>query len=84
MAKVVDTVPFTMQLLYENKPVLQPITIAEDPGRTNIGAAVLTQFGDLVFSAVVETRNKSIKKLMSDRKAHRQPQGTASEKQDSA
>ena len=72
MAKIVDTVPFTMQLLYENKPVLQPITIAEDPGRTNIGAAVLTQLGDLVFSAVVETRNKSIKKLMSDRKAHRQ------------
>ena len=26
MAKIVDTVPFTMQLLYENKPVLQPIT----------------------------------------------------------
>ena len=72
MAKIVDTVPFTMQLLYENKPALQPITIAEDPGRTNIGAAVLTQLGDLVFSAVVETRNKSIKKLMSDRKAHRQ------------
>lgn len=72
MAKIVDTVPFTMQLLYKNEPVLQPITIAEDQGRTNIGAAVLTQLGNLVFSAVVETRNKSIKKLMADRKAHRQ------------
>lgn len=71
-AKIVDTVPFTIQLLYENKPVLQPLIIAEDPGRTNIGAAVVTQLGDLVFSAVVETRNKSIKKLISDRKAHRQ------------
>ena len=71
-AKIVDTVPFTIRLLYENDAVLQPITIAEDPGRTNIGAAVLTQLGDLVFSAVVETRNKSIKKLMTDRKAHRQ------------
>ena len=71
-AKIVDTVPFTIQLLYKNEPVLQPITIAEDPGRTNIGAAVLTQLGNLVFSAVVETRNKSIKKLMTDRKAHRQ------------
>ena len=70
-AKIVDTVPFTIRLLYENDAVLQPITIAEDPGRTNIGAAVLTQLGDLVFSAVVETRNKSIKKLMTDRKAHR-------------
>ena len=72
LAKIVDTVPFTIRLLYENDAVLQPITIAEDPGRTNIGAAVLTQLGDLVFSAVVETRNKSIKKLMTDRKAHRQ------------
>ena len=71
-AKIVDTVPFTIQLLYENKPVLQPLIMAEDPGRTNIGAAVVTQLGNLVFSAVVETRNKSIKKLMSDRKAHRQ------------
>ena len=32
----------------------------------------MTQLGNLVFSAVVETRNKSIKKLMTDRKAHRQ------------
>lgn len=72
LAKIVDTVPFTIRLLYENNAVLQPITLAEDPGRTNIGVAVLTQFGDLVFSAVVETRNKDIKKLMSDRKAHRQ------------
>lgn len=72
LAKIVDTVPFTIRLLYENDAVLQPITIAEDPGRTNIGAAVLTQLGNLVFSAVVETRNKSIKKLMADRKAHRQ------------
>lgn len=72
MAKIVDTVPFTIQLLYKNEPVLQPIIIAEDPGRTNIGVAVLTQLGNLIFSAVVETRNKSIKKLMVDRKAHRQ------------
>ena len=71
-AKIVDTVPFTIRLLYENDAVLQSITIAEDPGRTNIGTAVLTQLGDLVFSTVVETRNKSIKKLMTDRKAHRQ------------
>lgn len=72
LAKIVDTVPFTIRLLYENNAVLQPITFAEDPGRTNIGAAALTQFGNMVFSAVVETRNKDIKKLMTDRKAHRQ------------
>ena len=72
LAKIVDTVPFTIRLLYENNAILQSVTLAEDPGRTNIGAAALTQLGDLVFSAVVETRNKDIKKLMADRKAHRQ------------
>lgn len=72
LAKIVDAVPFTIRLLYENNAILQPVTLAEDPGRTNIGAAALTQLGDLVFSAVVETRNKDIKKLMADRKAHRQ------------
>ena len=71
-ARIVEKVPFTVQLKYQNTPVLQPIVLAEDPGRTNIGVAVLSQFGDLIFSAVVETRNKEIKKLMADRKAHRQ------------
>lgn len=71
-ARIAETVPFTIQLKYENTPVLQPVTLAEDPGRTNIGAAVLSPFGDLMFAAVVETRNKEIRKLMADRKAHRQ------------
>lgn len=71
-ARIVEKVPFTVQLKYQNMPILQPITLAEDPGRTNIGTAALSQLGDLMFSAVVETRNKEIKKLMSDRKAHRQ------------
>lgn len=71
-ARIAEKVPFTVQLKYQSTPILQPITLAEDPGRTNIGTAALSQLGDLMFSAVVETRNKEIKKLMSDRKAHRQ------------
>ena len=71
-ARIVEKVPFTVQLKYQNMPILQPIALAEDPGKTNIGTAALSQLGDLMFSAVVETRNKEIKKLMSDRKAHRQ------------
>ena len=71
-ARIVEKVPFTIQLKYQSTPILQSITLAEDPGRTNIGTAALSQLGDLMFSAVVETRNKEIKKLMSDRKAHRQ------------
>lgn len=38
-ARITQHVPFTIQLLYDNIPVLQPITFAEDPGRTNIGMA---------------------------------------------
>lgn len=41
-------------------------------GRTNIGAAVLSPLGDLLFAAVIETRNKEIKKLMADRQKSRQ------------
>lgn len=71
-ARVIDYVPFTIQLKYENTPVIQPVVLAEDPGRTNIGVAAVTEKGDLLFSAVVETRNKEIKKLMSDRRGFRQ------------
>lgn len=72
MARLVEKVPFTIQLKYKNHPVLQPVILAEDPGRTNIGVAALSSAGDLLFAAVVETRNKEIKKLMADRKGHRQ------------
>lgn len=71
-ARIAEMVPFTIQLKYETSAVCQELILAEDPGRTNIGTAVLTQFGDLVLSVVVETRNKDIKKLMADRKVHRQ------------
>ena len=71
-ARIAEKVPFTIQLKYDNIPVLQPVILAADPGRTNIGAAALSPLGDLMFAAVIETRNKEIKKLMADRKTHRQ------------
>lgn len=71
-ARVAEKVPFTIQLKYENNPILQPVTLAEDPGRTNVGVATLSPAGDLILSAVVETRNKEISKLIAERKAHRQ------------
>ena len=70
-ARVFRQIPFTIQLTYENKPVLQPITIAEDPGRSNIGMAVVSLSGELLSAAVVQTRNKEIVKLMDKRKQHR-------------
>lgn len=65
-ARIAEYVPFTIQLLYENNPVLQPIMMAEDPGRTNIGAALVGLKGQLYLQAVVETRNKEIRKLMTN------------------
>lgn len=70
-ARIAEHIPFTIQLLYENKPVLQSIMMAEDPGRTNIGAAVMGLKGQLYLQAVVETRNKEIRKLMDKRRACR-------------
>ncbi len=70
-ARIAEHVPFTIQLLYENEPVLQQIMMAEDPGRTNIGAAVVGLKGQLYLPAVVETRNKEICKLMDKRRACR-------------
>lgn len=67
-ARIAEHVPLTIQLLYDNDPVLQPVTLAEDPGRTNIGLAVLDLKGNLLLSAVVETRNKEIAKLMEKRR----------------
>lgn len=70
-ARIACHVPYTIQLLYKNEPVLQSVMLAEDPGRTNIGLAVLSRKGELLLSAVVETRNREIVKLMADRKKAR-------------
>lgn len=70
-ARVFRQVPYTIQLTYKNQPVLQPVTIAEDPGRSNIGMAVVSLSGELLSTAVVQTRNKEIVKLMEKRKQHR-------------
>lgn len=70
-ARIAEHVPFTIQLLYENSPTLQPVMMAEDPGRTNIGAAVVGLKGQLYLPAIADTRNKEICKLMEKRRACR-------------
>lgn len=71
-AKVVATKPFTIQLLYGCPEWVQPLVLGIDPGRTNIGVAVVKEDSGSVFSAEVRTRNKDIPKLMTSRKAFRQ------------
>lgn len=70
-AKVVERKPFTIQLLYETEEVTQPLYLGIDPGRTNIGIAVVREDGTAVLTAQLETRNKEIPKLMQARAAYR-------------
>lgn len=66
-ARVIERKPFTIQLNYETEEVIQPLYLGIDPGRTNIGTAVVAQNGKCVFSAQLVTRNKDVPKLMKTR-----------------
>ena len=68
-ARVVQSNPFTIQLLYETNDAVQPLYLGIDPGRTNIGVAVVKANGTAVFTAHLKSRNKEIPKLMQDRVA---------------
>ena len=71
-ARVVARTPFTIQLNYETEDAVQGLTLGIDPGRTNIGLAVVNEKGECVIAAHVETRNKDVPKLMAERRVHRQ------------
>lgn len=70
-ARVVSKKPFTIQLLYKVENVVQDLYFGIDPGRTNVGVAVVREDGKCVYSAQVETRNKEVPKLMAARAEHR-------------
>ena len=63
-ARVVERRPFTIQLNYETKEITQPLYLGIDPGRTNVGAAVVCEDGECVFTMQLTTRNKDVPKLM--------------------
>ena len=71
-ARIAEHVPFTIQLKYETPGVTQPLFGGTDPGRTNIGNAVMTADGVVVYKDKVETRNREVPKLMAKRRTHRQ------------
>ncbi|MCR5776058.1 MAG: RRXRR domain-containing protein [Lachnospiraceae bacterium] len=72
MARIVTKAPFTVQLKYETAGVTQPLHGGTDPGRTNIGESVVDDGGSVLYKAHVETRNREVPKLMTERKQHRQ------------
>lgn len=71
-AVVVKYTPFTIRLKHSTTTYTQPLICGVDPGRTNIGIAVVTEDGECVFSANTDTHNKDVPKHMAERKAHRQ------------
>ena len=71
-ARITSHVPFVIQLKYYPGYGIQSLHGGTDPGRMNIGEAVLNNKGEVVFKAHVTTRNRDIPKLMSDRRHHRQ------------
>ena len=72
LAVPISNNPFTIKLKYDTSEIVQPLTLGIDVGRQNIGLGVSNEKGDCLFRANVETKNKSIKKAMSERKVHRQ------------
>ena len=75
-ARVVCTTPFTIQLNYDTPDITQDLILGIDPGRTNIGFAVVKEDGQCVFSAHLETRNKDVPLLMKKRAAFRRSHRT--------
>ena len=72
-ARIFNTNPFTIQLNYQiENPIIEPIILGIDPGRTNIGACATEINGNVLYTSLVETRNKEIPRLMKVRKIHRQ------------
>ena len=71
-ALVVEHVPFVIRLKYDSPKHVQPLYGGTDPGRTNIGNAVMTKDGTVVYKDHVTTRNREIAKLMDSRRQHRQ------------
>lgn len=71
-AVVIKTHPFTVKMKYDAGHYTQPMYEGIDSGRQNIGNAVSRENGENVLLEDVRTNNKSIKKNLMKRKAHRQ------------
>ena len=70
-ARIAEHVPFVIQLKYNTPEITQPLYGGTDPGRTNIGNAVVDMNGVAVYRDKVETRNLEIPKLMQKRAGFR-------------
>ena len=65
-ARIASHVPFVIQLKYKTQDICQPLYGGTDPGRDNIGEAVVRGDGTCVYRAHLSTRNEDIPKLFTD------------------
>lgn len=71
-ARIVDRYPLTIRLTHKIKdPVTEPLILGIDPGRKNIGLCVIDKDARVYYASDAETRNKTIVKLMENRKKAR-------------
>ena len=70
-ARITAHIPFTIQLKYGTPGKTQPLYGGTDPGRTNIGNAVLNSDGYVVYKDHVTTRNHEVPRLMKERAGFR-------------
>ena len=71
-ARVIEHVLFVIRLKYKGPKNVQPLYGGTDPGRDNIGNAVVDENGTVTYKDHVTTRNREIPKLMTKRRVHRQ------------
>lgn len=62
-AKVIERMPFTIQLNYTTGETKQPITLGVDAGYSNIGFSAISEKRELI-AGEVKLRNDIVKKLM--------------------
>lgn len=72
-ARIIRSKPFTLQMNRQiENPSVDICIMGVDPGRTNIGMCVTDSEGRILFASDVVTRNKTIRKLLLERKKMRQ------------
>ena len=57
-ARIAEHVPFTIQLKYETPGITQPLFGGTDPGRTNIGNAVMATDVSACCKNMLESRTR--------------------------
>ena len=63
--------PFTIRLKCDVPGKTQPLVLGLDPGRANIGLAVVNERGECVFAAEVRTGNHAVTRHVAERADHR-------------